>query len=293
MMCSLENYENVTQTSTDAFPQLASLREILYNRPQAGPKSSIENPPLSYIRSTDAALYYEEYGTGETLILLPDFLETIESDWRRFVPEFAQQFHTIVIDLRGHGKTNNPSGTLRFDVLLGDLHILFESLEIESAFVCAHGSLAWLAIQYVIGHEERVRGMILHAPEPLAANLAAAPAPEEFDKARSDILQHLHEPANGPDGWSFLLRAQPTLLQEIAQRVSEPGVLSSLHVPVLVTNGDQEGAEARRDSRAIASLFARGSFALVGQSGQALKTVQKKAFVEAVVLFARAGAGSR
>jgi pimeloyl-ACP methyl ester carboxylesterase len=273
------------------FLQLASLCEILYNRPQAGPESSIRNLRLSYIRSADAALYFEEYGTGATLILLPDFLETIESDWRRFIPDFAQHFHTIVIDLRGHGRTNNPSGTLHFDALVGDLHTLFESLEIESAFICAHGSLAWLVILYALGHPERVRGMILHAPEPLAANHVGAHAPEEIDKARSDILQRLHEPANGPDGWSYLLKEQRTLLQEIAQRAPERGTLSSLHVPVLVTNGDQEGGEVHGDSRVIASLFARGSFAAVAQSGQALRTVQKRPFVEAVVTFARASAG--
>lgn len=67
---------------------------------------------MAYGRSGDAVVYYEEYGGGPTLILLPGLLGTIDSTRRRFVPDLAAAFHVLVADLRGHGRTNNPAGVL-------------------------------------------------------------------------------------------------------------------------------------------------------------------------------------
>ena len=241
---------------------------------------------MSYIRSIDAALYYEEYGSGETLILLPDFLGTIESDWRRFLPEFAGHFHVVAADLRGHGKTNNPSGTLRVDSLCADLDTLFETLEIDAAFLCTHGIISSLAVIYAIRHPERIRGIILHAPELVSPEHPRSPSAP--DAPTGEYLSRLHEPANGPDGWTGLVRAHGDLLQDIASSFPDE-VRASFMVPVLLTSGEEE--PPLHGSRA--GMFPRASTVRVPQSGGTLSAVQKQPFVGAVVSFARRIADQR
>jgi len=246
---------------------------------------------LSYIRSADAALYYEEYGGGETLILLPGFLGTIESDWRRFIPDFARHFHVIAVDLRGHGKTDNPSGSLHFDALLDDLHILVDTLEIDRAFLCSHGLLSSLPIAYAVRHPERVQGIILHAPEQISAS--SDRTPPKFDIADAENLRRLHESANGPDGWANLLMLRRNLFDEIALSSAGGIALSTLELPVLITAGEDEDTEARQAALEMAQLFPRGNFTALAQSKRGMSTVQKQPFIGAVASFARGIAGSQ
>lgn len=250
-------------------------------------RTPIGNLSVSYIRSTDAALYYEEYGSGETLILLPGFLGTIESDWRRFIPEFARHFHVISVDLRGHGKTNNPSGELPLVTLIGDLHTIYETLEIDSAFLCTHGFLGSVVCAYAIKHPERVRGIIVHAAEQTLTDNEPHCFPMELDGTASENLRRLHEPANGPNGWAHLVAEKGNLVRDIATLLAGATTTASILVPILLTIGAEESTAAQHATESIARMFPGASIAVVAQSSRELSTVQKQPFVGAVVSFVR------
>jgi pimeloyl-ACP methyl ester carboxylesterase len=52
-------------------------------------------------------LYFEEYGSGKPLLLLHGFGGCAQN-WQPFIGELSQSFRLIVVDLRGHGYSNNP-----------------------------------------------------------------------------------------------------------------------------------------------------------------------------------------
>ena len=53
-------------------------------------------------------MYYEVYGEGEPLVLLHSFNYS-GSVWQEFINEFAEKYKVIVPDLRGHGRSTNPT----------------------------------------------------------------------------------------------------------------------------------------------------------------------------------------
>ena len=100
---------------------------------------------MSEIRVDDLTIYYEISGTGAPLVLLPGLLGTIESNWRRFIPALARHYRTISVDLRGHGRTDNPdpsgkesTGKLYIERMVDDLIGLLDGLEFEQASVLGY-----------------------------------------------------------------------------------------------------------------------------------------------------------
>src|SRR5262245_54224645 len=117
---------------------------------------------MPYFKSRDATIYYEEHGSGEPLIVLPGLLGTIESHWRRFLPLLSKTFHTIAVDLRGHGRSNNPSKEFTLPVLVDDLHALFAELQFSSAHVCGYSLGGYVGLDYGLSHPSKIDGLIMH-----------------------------------------------------------------------------------------------------------------------------------
>ena len=56
-------------------------------------------------------MYYEDHGDGETLVLLHGFSRS-GAIWKPFITEFSKHYRLIVPDLRGHGRSTNPTSRL-------------------------------------------------------------------------------------------------------------------------------------------------------------------------------------
>jgi len=231
---------------------------------------------MSYIRSADAALYYEEYGTGENLILLPGPFGTIDLEWRRFIPPLAGHFHTIAVDLRGHGRTNNPSSTLRPEQVLSDLRTFFDTLEISSAYLCANEHVGMFALQFALRNPGRILGLILHSP---CSGSRQRPASSYSD----EILQRAHAHANGPDGWKVLLRESPRLFASAAE--PDPADLSAFRVPVLVAISNHCDADEMAGTEQFARAFGICAVVRLQSTGRGIGSVNRDELVDAVIGF--------
>ena len=79
-------------------------------------------------------IYYEDHGSGEPLLLLHNFGSTA-SQWKTYIDEWAPRYRVIAWDMRGHGRSTNPSSS---DVFLHaeaarDLLALMDNLGIRRA----------------------------------------------------------------------------------------------------------------------------------------------------------------
>src|SRR5713226_4910835 len=75
-------------------------------------------------------LYYEIHGEGSPLLLLHYFGGAGEV-WAPFVPEFAKSYRVIVVDMRGHGRSTNPSGQFTHRQSALDIFALLDQLGIK------------------------------------------------------------------------------------------------------------------------------------------------------------------
>ncbi|MFN0158666.1 MAG: alpha/beta fold hydrolase [Bacteroidota bacterium] len=196
---------------------------------------------MSFIRSNDATIYYEEYGTGEPLILLPGLLGTIESHWRRFVPELGKHFRTIAVDLRGHGRTNNPSQTLSINTFLNDLENLFNALEIDRAHLCGYSLGGYIGLAYGLEHPRSIASVATHGTKFYWTREAIDRTLKTLDPgnilakipAWAEALQRDHAPGNGENGWKDLLKASSAFIKTWIVIVWEKKFFGALSFPYL------------------------------------------------------------
>jgi pimeloyl-ACP methyl ester carboxylesterase len=105
-------------------------------------------------------LCFEVHGGGEPLILLHGF-GGCGQDWSALTADWGKQFQLIIPDMRGHGRSSNPSKTFRHRESAADMFALLDHLGIgtfKGVGVSGGGNvLLHLATQ----QPERVQAMVL------------------------------------------------------------------------------------------------------------------------------------
>jgi pimeloyl-ACP methyl ester carboxylesterase len=91
----------------------------MYTSSQAGQTTSVNGMQM----------YYQVYGQGEPLLLLHGFTG-IGQNWQPFIPALVQHYQLIIPDLRGHGRSTNPSSAWTFQQAASDVFALLDHLEI-------------------------------------------------------------------------------------------------------------------------------------------------------------------
>jgi len=76
-------------------------------------------------------MFYREAGEGPALVLLHGGTRT-SSDWLDELPALARHFHVLAPDSRGHGRTDNPHGTLSYSMMADDVASFILALGLES-----------------------------------------------------------------------------------------------------------------------------------------------------------------
>jgi pimeloyl-ACP methyl ester carboxylesterase len=75
-------------------------------------------------------LFYRDHGSGKPLLLLHGFTGTGD-DWRHVFATELDGYRVITPDLRGHGRSTNPSGVFRFADVARDIFALLDLLGIN------------------------------------------------------------------------------------------------------------------------------------------------------------------
>lgn len=115
---------------------------------------------MPYFENYGAKLYYEEKGSGETLIFLHGASLDMHQ-WKRQVEHFSQFYRVVTLDACGHGKSSLPPGIVSPDVFALDVKALMDYLKIEKAILCGLSMGGHVAIQTAIRFPERVSALIL------------------------------------------------------------------------------------------------------------------------------------
>lgn len=172
-------------------------------------------------------LYYETYGSGETLILLHGNGGSINA-FKYQIPFFEKHFKVIAIDSRLHGKSGGSPDTISYDLMASDFCALLDYLQIDSAYV-----LGW--------SDGGINGLIMamQCPEKvkMLAVSGANVVPDSSAVPYSDIL------------WmkNFVEHDTTASKKEIAlnkMMLYQPNIpfeeLKQIYCPVLVIAGDHD-----------------------------------------------------
>ncbi|MFZ1399782.1 MAG: alpha/beta hydrolase [Candidatus Promineifilaceae bacterium] len=205
---------------------------------------------------------FEQYGTDVKkphLLLLPGLLGAISSQWRPFLKPLAEQFQILLVDLRGHGRSQNNAPTLNVTQMADDLIGLLDSLKIERLHIAGYSLGGYLGLMLAMRQPRRVASLLMHGTKFYWSAESAAKMVQQLnpdvmaEKVPTYADQLVQE--HGGRQWRTLVRQAAELTVSLVEGGIAERQLKNMQVPVLVSVGDRDELvllpEAFRLSRAL------------------------------------------
>jgi 2-succinyl-6-hydroxy-2,4-cyclohexadiene-1-carboxylate synthase len=122
---------------------------------------------MPHVSLGDVRLHAAVAGEGTPLILLHGFTGS-GAQWTAQVEAFAGRFHTIAVDLLGHGRSDTPADPARYRMerCIGDLAALLDALGIRRAGWLGYSMGARVALAFALAYPERVQALVLEGVSP-------------------------------------------------------------------------------------------------------------------------------
>lgn len=171
-----------------------------------------------YVRANGLDVYYEEYGSGEPLVLLHGGTATSKM-WGQHITAFAERFRVIAPDTRGHGNTDNPTGEFSYRMLADDAAGFIRALGLREPIVCGYSDGGQTALELGMRYPESAGAFVVAAAffrftDAYRAWLAAwgfeGPGKVDLEHVEQTMSQYVeiwqtwHAP-RGADYWKTLL----------------------------------------------------------------------------------------
>lgn len=110
---------------------------------------------------SDAELYYETHGSGEPLVCLHNFSANARTCFTPLLPILTKRFKCYLVDLRGHGRSTNPSNNWTKEQFSRDIIELCSTLGLDRAKFLAASSGAMTMLRVARYAPNLVERMVL------------------------------------------------------------------------------------------------------------------------------------
>lgn len=214
----------------------------------------------------DSQIYYEIYGHstgGAPLLLLPGLLGSISIQWRNFVEPLAKAYRLLLVDLRGHGRSENNATSLLPDNMVQDLLGLLDHLSIESIHVAGYNLGGYLGLMLHLYEPRRVQTLVMHATkfywrQPAADRMSDQLNPDVIgDRAPAYASQLALQ--HGAARWRSLVRQAADLINYLSLSGLSESVVSQAQCPILVSVGDRDELVSVREAHRLSRELPNGA----------------------------------
>ncbi|WP_375768283.1 alpha/beta hydrolase [Archangium gephyra] len=186
-------------------------------------------------------MHCEVRGEGEPLVLLHGGTGA-GSDWRYVFDEPLEGYRTIVPDLRGHGRSTNPAGTLTFRQVASDVLALMDRLGIERFKAIGMSLGAKTLLHVATARPSRVDAMVLVSATPYfpprARAIMAQSNAETLTDAEWQVLRQKH--VRGDEQIRALYAQLRALKDSYDDMNFTPPYLSTITARTLLVHGDRD-----------------------------------------------------
>jgi pimeloyl-ACP methyl ester carboxylesterase len=195
------------------------------------------------VKVRDVDLYYEIHGAenDDPLLCLHNFSSNSRDRFTLLLPILKKKYRCYLVDLRGHGRSNNPTNDWTKEQFSRDIIGLCEALNIDSAYFLAASSGAMTMLRVAMYAPKLVRAMVLDsgtykvpqsaqkyykAPESLSAKL------KEYYKKANEIY--------GEDYWKEMAQAFYNFRLPECDINLPLESLKEITSPTLIIHGDRD-----------------------------------------------------
>jgi pimeloyl-ACP methyl ester carboxylesterase len=265
-----------------------------------------------YVSIHDAQLYYDIHGPADgplnahPLLLVHAGVADARM-WDAQLPDFAQEYRVIRLDLRGFGRTAMPGGSYSNHA---DLRGLLDYLEVDRAHVVGLSFGGRVALDFALSYPDRLDRLVLASPsvggEPLTERLETFSEEEDAALERGDLAAatelNLRLWVDGPfrtaDQVDPAVRAAVYAMQLAAfqlpmpadahsERLTPPAIerLAEVHAPVLVLAGTLDLPEKIELAQRVAEEMPDARLELFAGAAHMINMEQPARFNQAVLAF--------
>ncbi len=127
------------------------------------PQNFIKMIPIDYgfKKVNDIQLYYEMYGSGKPLVLIHGGGGSILNDFKEVIPQLAQHFKIIGIDLQNHGRSEHRYIPETFEQDADDISEILLQLHIKKASFLGFSNGGNTVMQIAYKYPEIVDKLVL------------------------------------------------------------------------------------------------------------------------------------
>ncbi|MDO9301077.1 MAG: alpha/beta fold hydrolase [Anaerolineales bacterium] len=208
---------------------------------------------MAFVTINGAEIYYQTYGKKQAgkppILLIHGSTQTGYSCWDKVAPLLAEDYHVIVPDCRGHGKSGNPNLSYSFKELAADAAGLIHALGFERAHIIGHSNGGNVALVTLVEHPDVVQTCVIQAGNAWVSPDLIEKEPPIFDP---DFIERerplwyeemvmLHAPL-GENYWRDLVLM--TLKEIISEPNYTPADLAKATLPTLVIQGEKDRVNA-------------------------------------------------
>lgn len=205
---------------------------------------------------------------GKWLIFLHGLLGS-GHNWMKITPAFEEEFHILVFDQRGHGKSFKPAHGYAPEDFAGDVEFLMDSLKISKASLIGHSMGGRNAFCFAAENPLRVERLVIEDIGPqksvdtgrrLVNRVESIPVPFGTKRAAKEYLlgefgdpptgnllyNHVIGLSDGGYGWDFSM----SFLREVLEKGRESSYweqLEGLRCPTLVIRGERSSELGREE----------------------------------------------
>jgi len=143
-------------------PEPGQLRYFMQNI--AAPSDGIPygaNPKAGrYIKTGDAKIYFEVYGTGSPLVILHGGTVGSTYEMKTFIDSLSRSYQVIAVSTRGHGKSETGSQMPTYERKAADVAEIIDAVTRDSVIVLGFSDGAYTGYFLAVSHPEKIKKLI-------------------------------------------------------------------------------------------------------------------------------------
>lgn len=202
---------------------------------------------MPYVDANGVHMYYEEEGDGAPLVLLHGGAGAIDADsgWGRLRALFARHYRVLLIEHRGHGRTDNPADTITYPLIADDVAAFIERLVPTPVHLAGMSDGGIAALHLGMQRPGLVRTLVgvgvNYTVDEHIREMLQIVTPEWIERENpawhADLVRH-HDTHKGPGSWRTLVRQVVSNARENPSYSDDD--LRRIAVPVLLIAGEND-----------------------------------------------------
>ena len=190
------------------------------------------------VNVNDIEMYYEIHGEGEPLLLLHGLTSSSRYS-KPLISDYEHHFKLIIPDLRGHGKTTNPSKQFTARQASDDIIKLLDHLKMDKVKAMGCSSGGDILLHMATRQPDRVEAMVLDStghyfPEQGRKAVAEWTPSEEQWK----LMRQIHH--YGDEQIELLIKYMRDLKDSVDDVNFTKPYLSTIKAKTLIISGDRD-----------------------------------------------------